>query len=121
MGAWRYEALDAAGRTRSGTAEGDSPRQVRDWLRGQGLTPLDVQAATEAAPGALPGLSLRGRMPAAERALVLRQLATLLRAGIPLAEGLGALFEQVESVKFKAIVGEVRTAVNEGSSLADAL
>src|SRR5690606_29400101 len=31
------------------------------------------------------------------------------------------LFEQIENVKFKSIIGEVRTAVNEGSALADAL
>src|SRR6185436_5046615 len=50
-----------------------------------------------------------------------RQLATLLKSGIPLAEALGALFEQIENVRFKVPIGEVKTAVNEGSSLGDAL
>jgi general secretion pathway protein F len=48
-------------------------------------------------------------------------MATLLRSGIPLAETLGALVEQITNVRFKTPVSEVRTAVNEGMSLADAL
>jgi len=48
-------------------------------------------------------------------------MATLLRSGIPLAEALGALVEQLTNVRFKAPVSEVRAMVNEGSSLADAL
>ena len=43
------------------------------------------------------------------------------RSGIPLAESLGALVEQITNVRFKTPLAEVRTAVNEGSSLADAL
>jgi general secretion pathway protein F len=50
-----------------------------------------------------------------------RQLSTLLKAGIPLAEALGALFDQAEKARLKRVLGEVRSAVNEGSSLADAL
>src|SRR6185436_12747419 len=56
-----------------------------------------------------------------EIAALTRQLATLLRAGIPLAESLGALFEQTENPKLKNVLGEVKGAVNEGASLADAL
>jgi general secretion pathway protein F len=56
-----------------------------------------------------------------EVAAFTRQLATLVKAGIPLAEALGVLTEQIENEKFKTTIGEVRTRVNEGSSLADAL
>ena len=48
-------------------------------------------------------------------------MATLLKRGIPLAEALGALVEQIQNVRFKAPVSEVRTAVNEGIAFADAL
>src|SRR5450432_3690526 len=56
-----------------------------------------------------------------EVAVFTRQLATLLRAGIPLAEALGALSEQSDNKKFEVILTGVRQKVNEGSSLADTL
>ncbi|HSN29486.1 MAG TPA: type II secretion system F family protein, partial [Kofleriaceae bacterium] len=62
-----------------------------------------------------------GGVKKVEIAAFTRQMATLLRSGIPLAEALGALVEQVTNVRFKAPLAEVRAAVNEGSALADAL
>src|SRR5205814_8623719 len=56
-----------------------------------------------------------------EVAVFTRQLATLLKAGIPLAEALGALAEQSDNKKLEVILAEIRQKVNEGSSLADTL
>jgi general secretion pathway protein F len=50
-----------------------------------------------------------------------RQLATLIKAGIPLAEALGALAEQGDNKKLQRILAEIRQKVNEGSTLADTL
>lgn len=50
-----------------------------------------------------------------------RQLATLVGAGIPLVEALSALVDQVDNVKLKQSLSDVRERVNEGSSLAEAL
>ena len=61
------------------------------------------------------------RIPTQERALATRQLATLVGAGIPVVESLGALVEQIEHSALKAVFAQVRDKVNEGSSLADAL
>src|ERR1700691_6188768 len=47
VGAFAYTALDTRGRERKGVLEGDTPRQVRQQLREQGLTPLEVMAAAE--------------------------------------------------------------------------
>ena len=54
-------------------------------------------------------------------AIATRQLATLLGAGVPLVEALGALTEQVESARLKSVVARVRDRVNEGASLGDAM
>jgi general secretion pathway protein F len=56
-----------------------------------------------------------------EVAVFTRQMATLLKAGIPLAEALGALSEQSDNKKFEVVLTEIRQKVNEGSSLADTL
>ena len=49
MAAFEYKALDPRGRQKSGVMEGDSARQVRQLLREQGLTPLEVNETTEKA------------------------------------------------------------------------
>ncbi len=54
-------------------------------------------------------------------AALTRQLGTLLKAGVPLAEGLGALVDQIERPGLKRVLADVKTQVNEGSSLGDAM
>ena len=54
-------------------------------------------------------------------AILTRQLATLVGAGIPLVEALAALVDQVEHERLKRISRQVKQRVNEGTSLADAL
>ena len=49
------------------------------------------------------------------------QLATLLRSGIPLAQSLTALIEQVESQQIEAIYRDVREQITRGTNFADAL
>jgi len=61
------------------------------------------------------------RIPALEKAMATRQLATLVNAGVPLVEALTALVEQTEHRALKAVFARVRERVNEGSTLADAL
>jgi general secretion pathway protein F len=61
------------------------------------------------------------RIPALERSVATRQLATLTGAGIPLVEAMSALVEQIEHAYLKAVMASVRDRVNEGSTLADAL
>ena len=88
MPAFAYQALDSAGKTQRGVLQGDNARAVRANLRERGLNPLEV-AAVEAT-SRQPGLFARG-LSAAQLALLTRQLATLLKAGLPIDEALGAL------------------------------
>ena len=65
----------------------------------------------------------REREPAdrVQVAVLTRQLGTLLKAGVPLAESLAALVDQVERPGLKRVLADVKTQVNEGSSLGDAM
>jgi general secretion pathway protein F len=125
---YTYKGIAKNGKAVSGVKDADSPKQLRTMMRGDGITVTSSAIAKGKAVGDGKGLSKEvnfGNMMASVKRVEVqafaRQLATMLNAGIPLAEGLGALFEQTEGEKFKHIVGEVRTAVNEGSSLADSL
>ncbi len=132
MALWAYKGVDARGKATSGVKEADTPKNLRAAMRRDGVVVTDVAEARgkSAKAGLSKGKGLRkdvdlgamfGSIKRVEVAAFTRQLATLLRAGIPLAEALGALFEQIENPRFKSIVGEIRGKVNEGSSLADAL
>jgi general secretion pathway protein F len=128
---WSYKGVDARGKPVNGVRDADSPKGLRALLRRDGVVVTDVQAARAGKSAASAhGAGLRREVDlksvlqtvkVAEVAGFTRQLATLLKAGIPLAESLGALVDQIENPKLKSIVVEVRAKVNEGSSLADAL
>jgi general secretion pathway protein F len=116
MGAFEYAALDKTGRTRKGVLEGDTPRQVRQQLREQGLTPLSIDEVIR--PTAQ---RQHRRVSATDLALLTRQLATLVRSGLALEEALRAISEQSEKPRLKTLLLAVRSRVLEGHSLADGL
>src|SRR5690606_32266985 len=119
MGAYVYKALDARGRERKGVLEGDTPRAVRQKLREQGLTPLEVtQAAEQERAARSRGFGLRRGISATELALVTRQLATLVRSALPLDEALQAVAQQSEKPRIRNILLAIRARVMEGHTLA---
>lgn len=119
MGAFEYTALDTRGRERKGVAEGDTPRQVRQQLREQGLTPLAVSAAAEAETRSARGFSLRRGISASDLALITRQLATLVRSALPVEEALLVASQQSEKPRLKTMLLAVRARVMEGHTLAE--
>lgn len=133
MPLYAYKGIAPSGKTVAGARDAESPKALRHILRKDGvhITSFELTkggkaaAAQNAKKG---GLSrevdlggLLGGVRKSEIAAFTRQLATLLRSGIPLAESLGALVDQVPNQRFKAQLTEVRTAVNEGTSFGDAL
>jgi general secretion pathway protein F len=125
MGAFEYSALDTDGRTRKGLLEGDTPRQVRQLLRDQGLTPLNVEQASrdtrERSGGSGRRRMFAPRVSPMELALFTRQLSTLLAAGLPLEQALQAVARQSERRRTSSLLMSVRGRVLEGHSLAASL
>lgn len=122
MGAFEYSALTREGRERNGVLEGDTPRQIRQQLREQGMIPLRVEevAQRERATGGARRRLFRG-ISAADLALITRQLATLVRSGLPVEEALGTVARQAEKSRIKSLLMGVRSRVMEGRSLAAGL
>jgi general secretion pathway protein F len=122
MGAFEYTALDVQGKERKGLIEGDTPKHVRQLLRDKQLLPMEIQ---EAAQSELKRSRARGFMrrglSTLDLALLTRQLATLLRSGLPLEESLQAVAEQTEKPRVQRIILGVRSKVVEGHPLADGL
>lgn len=122
MGAFEYTVLDASGREKKGVIEGDAPRQVRQQLREQGLVPLEVQEVAQHETRSRKKFSLFKRgISATDLALITRQLATLVRAALPLEECLRAVSQQTERSRLKSMLLAVRSRVMEGHTLAAGL
>ena len=119
MGAFEYSALDAAVKERKGILEGDTPRHIRQLLREQQLLPVSVTEVAQKEARRQRSFTLMRRVSPADLALFTRQLATLVRAGLPLEESLLAVSQQTEKPRVQSIVLGVRARVMEGHTLAD--
>ena len=115
MGAFEYQAMDAAQKLKRGVVEADTPRQARGVLRQLGLVPLEVQAVE------LQQSKKQYWIGAKERTIVLQQLATLLKAGMTLEEVLQVLTEQADRPGTRRALGAIRSRVLEGHSLSQAM
>ena len=118
MGAFDYKAIDKNGREQRGLIEGDNARQVRQSLRERGLLPVDVSEITQEGPRRARRIGVSKSITANDLALVTRQLATLVRSGLPLEEALKAVSEQNDRPKVQSILMGVRSKVMEGHTLA---
>ena len=126
MAVFEYEAMAANGKTVKGVVDADSLLSARRQLREQTLYPTKIiesfaKEGAAAASGGAPNAAGRGRISTRDIALMTRQMAVLLHAGMPLVETLGALLNQVTNARLGKIIYDVRGKVNEGSTLANAL
>jgi general secretion pathway protein F len=119
---FEYRALDAGGKVREGILDADSAKEARLKLRDQKVHVVDLRTKEDIGGKKrawLPGFLKRRH--AEEVSAVTRQLATMLKSGIPLAQSLTALIEQAETPDIEAILRDIREKVTQGASLADAM
>jgi general secretion pathway protein F len=125
MAVFEFEGIAVAtGKPIRGVRDAENARALRGVLRKDGilLTLAHEEAVAKARAGRrIDPFSMFRRVSAAEVAMATRQLATLVRAGIPLVEAIAALTEQIEKQELKNIFTRVREKLNEGTSFAKAL
>jgi len=113
MAAFEYRAMEQGRETR-GVIQADTARQARARLRESGMVPLSVE----------PVASRTGRGGARlgrQRALVLRQMAALLRAGLPLDEVLLLAGDRSAGARISRPLAAIRARVMEGRPLSEAM
>lgn len=123
MAVFQYVAFDAAGTKQRGLVEADTARDARERLRGRKVFVSVISACEEGAArkGLGRGLgTLFRRDRSGDLAMPLRELATLLSAGVPLAQALEALANQSESASVERVFRGVREQVLAGESLSEA-
>lgn len=128
MPAFEYEALDARGRKSKGLITADSELAARRELRGRRMAPLAVRSADGRRAAAATGEQVsvmdrlrRQDLTRRELMLVTRQLASLIGAGMPVAESLGLLARQGGRHNMQRVLMAVRARVSEGDRLSTAL
>lgn len=125
MPVYEYQALDRAGKSRSGIIDAESPAAARQKLRRSGVFPTGLKEASSPIRqkgirhGFIPLFSKRVRP--AEISAATRELATLLAAGIPLVASLDALIAQTANPLLQKILAQTKESVTQGNSLASSL
>ena len=120
---WQYQGRDDKGKLVKGRMEAPTESAVLQRMRGMGLTPVQVG---ESAGGkglqrelTIPGF--QSGVPLKAIAVMSRQLATMVGAGLPLLRALSILADQTEHKRLAETLGDVRNKVEQGSALSDAL
>ncbi|UCD67675.1 MAG: type II secretion system inner membrane protein GspF [Betaproteobacteria bacterium] len=119
MATYRFEAARQSGAVEKGEIDADGPRSARSQLRARGLVPISLALQGEVERAA--GGNSRYRMREAELALVTRQLASLMNAGLQLDVALATLIQQAEDGAQREIFQTVRADVLAGHRFAAAL
>jgi type IV pilus assembly protein PilC len=120
---WAYKGRDSSGKLVKGKIEASSQTAVVTRLRTLGLTPVSIEAT-----GGGSGLSMELSLGAFEKgvklkdlAVMSRQLATMVAAGLSLLRALSILAGQTENKTLGKALDTVRLQVEAGSSLSDSL
>ncbi|NOZ88139.1 MAG: type II secretion system inner membrane protein GspF [Deltaproteobacteria bacterium] len=124
MPIFEYKGVNAKGKNIAGIIDAESPRVARTRLKREGIFLTNLIEGKEGTAGGRKAFDLKKsfqRVSALDLAIITRQFATLVRAGIPLVDCLTALVDQTDNEKLKRVLSRVKDRVNEGSSMADAL
>ncbi len=125
MAVWAYRGiLVRSGSAMKGVRDAESPKALRALLRRDGilLTEATEEKKRESSrQREIDLLAFFKKPSSSDVAIMTRQLATLVRAGVPLIDSLAALMDQVEKESLVKVLGQVRESVNQGIGFAKSL
>jgi general secretion pathway protein F len=121
MPAYRFEAIDAAGKSTSGLLDADNAKAARSQLRAQSLVPLAVTPVAASGGTGLGQRFTRRVFGSTGLAVWTRQLAGLVGSSLPLERALTALADEAEDPRQRELIAHLRSEVNAGSPFARAL
>lgn len=118
-----YKARLATGAITDGVIEAPDTQTAIGKLRSQKLTILEINEAAESPLAVILAKIpfLKPTVKSKDLVLFSRQMSTLVSAGVPLVQGLNIIEEQIENKTFRAVVKKVRTDIEGGISIAEAL
>ena len=123
MPQFKYTARNTQGKTIEGVIEAPVQKIAADKLRSQRFSILTLNEMKAGSGGSLLSKINPFKAGVTSKDLVIfsRQLATLVSAGVPIVQGLNILTEQIQSVIFRQIINAIRSDIENGIAIADAM
>ncbi len=129
MPVYQYQGYRNDGGTTTGIIDAENPKVARLKLRKEGVYPTDVveqgqapiQSKEQTRGRTERSIGRSATLASTDLALLTRQFATLLVAGLPLVEALGVLVDQAEKKPIKALLADIREQVRGGKALSAVL
>ena len=110
-----WEGTDRQGRKTKGEISSTNQQVARAELRRQGINPSKVQKKTASR------FSFGGKVKSADISLFTRQMATMMKAGVPLVQSFDIVADGSDNAKLKVLIREIRTDVAAGNSFASSI
>lgn len=105
-----------------GTIEAHSQKEAVEKLSQTGYLPIRVELENQFARAKKQTIGvLQGRIKSREITLFSRELASLLKAGVPILKALDIISEQSENPRLKSVLSALRNAVKDGAAFSSAL
>lgn len=124
MPIFEYKGFTVHEQSTRGIVEADNQHQARVKLKEMGVYATDFKEEAEEQASDRTKATVSDIFTSISQqdvAIITRQLSSLLSAGLTLIDALDAIVEQIDKIKLKKIISNIKTKVNEGSSFADAL
>jgi len=126
MPIFEYKAIDGENKVKKGIIDADTTRDARLKLKKERLFVTDIREAKAKKTGGVrirgvTGVEFPNKVRTEQVAAVTRQMASLLQAGIPLAEALRMIIEQAPDKKIESAFRDIREKVTQGVPFGDAV
>ncbi len=118
MKKFKYSARDAKGKPVTGEVEAKDPQAVADILHDRGLLVVSVKEVTGFNLEKLNEINIGG-VPMKEKVVFMRQMSTMVGAGLPLSRSLEIMTQQAANPLFKRVLQNVLGSIQSGKTLAD--
>lgn len=113
-----YKAKSRSGQQSDGMITAVDEKQALDMLKQQDLFVVSIG---EKSSGFLSGLNFKKKVSLKDKIIFTKQLAIMIKGGLPLVDALSALKEQTENVEFQKVIGTIIEDVRGGLALSKAL
>lgn len=121
MPVYRYRATSPAGAAQAGVVDAPDLDQAIDVVHRMGLTPIRLEVSAPARAASTKRVWFQRRVTTRDLILFTRQLETMLEAGLPILSALEILHQQAAHPVLKGAIDRVRSDVEQGSTLTEAL
>ncbi len=118
MAKFTYSARDNKGKEIEGKMDARDAEALAEILQDKGLVIVSIKEQATIDLEELGQINIGG-IPMKEKVVFMRQLATMVGAGLPLTRGLQVMEQQIENAAFRRIISQVKTSVESGKSLAE--